>query len=564
MDKTEDSNNMKNSDNISWWFNDSRMYDYDNELLRSYTSKLTVCGVILLSAPITLALPMVAIILADVQRRLSGRKDAPRAYSDSLIDVIITASIAWDLGVLRFLISSFFSGIFVLGALQILWWGGGLSFLSAEPFPCRLSSFYFGLYKWRSWISALVGIPSDTLQWIRAVVYVLVDICVCAVCDVGELVGFEVSPKKTTPDQVTFTSTPPGVSDALDPNLFSYRPLSGLSRAFPSKPAITFAEPPVPTPPRRPNRSPLFSPDSFTEEVEGRLPSTPPESRNDPSDWYRGSGSAQAPNSVSSSQFVSSVPGPYGFTGANNFGGPGAQSSAHSVDPRILARKDRLTVSEMARVSDILSESNGSIVAEIDGKRIQLKDLKTLMAEEWVDGQVVDFYMALLSARNAREHGGRHGFLFSFFYDVMSKLEYSYRKDLRDFVEFDIFAKEKVFIPIHVSGNHWCLAVLNMRDRRIEYYDSLGGGTNRDCVQKLKKFLKDEHLQKRGDELDVSSWTVYDAKINEIPQQSNCNDCGVFVCKYADFASEGLPFEFTSEDMPVIRKRMILEIAAFR
>ena len=30
-------------------------------------------------------------------------------------------------------------------------------------------------------------------------------------------------------------------------------------------------------------------------------------------------------------------------------------------------------------------------------------------------------------------------------------------------------------MPVHVGGNHWCLAVVNFKQKQFEYYDSLGG-----------------------------------------------------------------------------------------
>lgn len=45
----------------------------------------------------------------------------------------------------------------------------------------------------------------------------------------------------------------------------------------------------------------------------------------------------------------------------------------------------------------------------------------------------------------------------------------------------DVFAADKVLIPMHVDGNHWCLAVINLRDKRFEYYDSMFGAP--DCLQ---------------------------------------------------------------------------------
>ena len=37
-------------------------------------------------------------------------------------------------------------------------------------------------------------------------------------------------------------------------------------------------------------------------------------------------------------------------------------------------------------------------------------------------------------------------------------------------------SKDLLIIPIHCHGNHWTLAVINIKLKRFEYYDSLRGG----------------------------------------------------------------------------------------
>lgn len=37
----------------------------------------------------------------------------------------------------------------------------------------------------------------------------------------------------------------------------------------------------------------------------------------------------------------------------------------------------------------------------------------------------------------------------------------------------DIFSFDKVIVPIHLSV-HWTAAVINFRDRKLEFYDSMG------------------------------------------------------------------------------------------
>ena len=40
--------------------------------------------------------------------------------------------------------------------------------------------------------------------------------------------------------------------------------------------------------------------------------------------------------------------------------------------------------------------------------------------------------------------------------------------------QIDIFALDFLIVPVHVGGSHWCLGVINFREKRLEYYDSLG------------------------------------------------------------------------------------------
>ncbi len=66
----------------------------------------------------------------------------------------------------------------------------------------------------------------------------------------------------------------------------------------------------------------------------------------------------------------------------------------------------------------------------------------------------------------------------------------------------------------------------------------------------------------------ASYWTaVYlahtsDPVPQDIPQQENAYDCGVFTCTILEYLSRGEEvFNFTQKHMPYIRRKMILEIA---
>lgn len=65
-------------------------------------------------------------------------------------------------------------------------------------------------------------------------------------------------------------------------------------------------------------------------------------------------------------------------------------------------------------------------------------------------------------------------------------------------------------------------------------------------------------MDKKGKDIDLKDWQ--DIHPQDIPLQMNGSDCGVFMCKYADFISKNAPFTFDQENMPYFRKRMILDI----
>jgi sentrin-specific protease 1 len=105
---------------------------------------------------------------------------------------------------------------------------------------------------------------------------------------------------------------------------------------------------------------------------------------------------------------------------------------------------------------------------------------------------------------------------------------------------------------------HWTLAVVNFRDKRVEYYDSMGGG-NAALLSFLLRWVVDEMQHKKGQVLDESEWETV-AHGRNVPQQRNSDDCGVFMCKFADFLARGAEINFTAAHMNYFRARMAHEL----
>jgi sentrin-specific protease 1 len=76
----------------------------------------------------------------------------------------------------------------------------------------------------------------------------------------------------------------------------------------------------------------------------------------------------------------------------------------------------------------------------------------------------------------------------------------------------------------------------------------------------MRNYIVDEYRDKKGDTLYIDEWKNYAP--NDIPRQENGYDCGMFVCKFADFRSSDVPVRFSQTDLPYFRKRMLHEISS--
>ncbi|XP_029142313.1 sentrin-specific protease 3 [Protobothrops mucrosquamatus] len=127
-------------------------------------------------------------------------------------------------------------------------------------------------------------------------------------------------------------------------------------------------------------------------------------------------------------------------------------------------------------------------------------------------------------------------FFNSFFYDKLRTKGYEGVK--RWTKNVDIFNKEILLIPIHLEV-HWSLLCVEVKQKKITYLDSQRT-LNRRCPKHICKYLQAEADKKnRPDFRD--GWR------------------GVFQM-YSKFLALGLPFAFTQQDMPKLRRQMYKEL----
>ncbi|XP_071638127.1 sentrin-specific protease 1-like [Temnothorax longispinosus] len=207
------------------------------------------------------------------------------------------------------------------------------------------------------------------------------------------------------------------------------------------------------------------------------------------------------------------------------------------------------------RCNQIIKDFHNMEAVEGFGLRLTRKDLYTLADSNWLNDEVINFYMNLLIARGtSSDVYPKVLAMNTFFY---SKLLSGGHSSLKRWTrKVDIFAQDLVVVPVHLYV-HWCMAIIDFRDKTIVYYDSMGSD-NPKCLAALKLYLQNESLDKKKQLYDMRDWEFYSAK--NIPQQTNGSDCGVFSCMFAEYICANREITFTQDDMPYLRDKMFREI----
>ncbi|XP_052456649.1 sentrin-specific protease 2-like isoform X1 [Carassius gibelio] len=218
----------------------------------------------------------------------------------------------------------------------------------------------------------------------------------------------------------------------------------------------------------------------------------------------------------------------------------------------------KLTKEMQQEVSAALAQTDPNLVLCSAFKlRITQRDLATLQEGSWLNDEVINFYMNLVMSRSEQEVGGRKVYSFSTF--LFPKLHSGGHAAVRRWTKaVDLFFYDIILVPLHL-GVHWSLAVVDFKSKSARSYDSMGQRHD-DICNMILLYLKEEFKVKKGKDLETSKWTLSSLRPSEIPQQKNGSDCGVFVCKYADYISRGRSLTFRQNHMPYFRKAMIWEI----
>ncbi|XP_068159187.1 sentrin-specific protease 1-like [Drosophila tropicalis] len=228
-------------------------------------------------------------------------------------------------------------------------------------------------------------------------------------------------------------------------------------------------------------------------------------------------------------------------------------ASEEDKEPEFLPITDEL----QKRYNELIHGPPQQVLVSKFSLNITRNDIRTLIGSMWLNDEVINFYMNLLTDRSQRKAGKLPSVYAMNTFFVPRLLQNGHNGVKRWTRKVDLFSMDIIPVPVHVGGVHWCMAIIHMKNKTIRYYDSMGK-PNQTVLNALESYLRDESLDKRKQPFDTSDFLI--ENVPNVPQQTNGSDCGVFSCMFAEYITRNRQLTFSQEHMEYFRKKMILEI----
>jgi len=231
--------------------------------------------------------------------------------------------------------------------------------------------------------------------------------------------------------------------------------------------------------------------------------------------------------------------------------------------PVELARDCQVEEALLAVLGQHLPSSG--LVADRYGLNITLEKLRCLEDATWLNSEVISFWLEWWCERigAGTEHrapqstnGPKCWIASTYFYSRLTENgTYSFDSVRRWTSHLDVFALDKVIIPINQGNVHWFLAVVDIRRRQTQVFDSMG--VDRPAVHDtLQRWVSDVWRGRGRPGSTLPVWTRLPHNMSATPRQLNTVDCGVFMCLFAAYASLDSPFSFDQRHISWTRRWM--------
>eukprot|EP01084_Bolivina_argentea_P257973 434732_1 len=176
-------------------------------------------------------------------------------------------------------------------------------------------------------------------------------------------------------------------------------------------------------------------------------------------------------------------------------------------------KEKHITSKQKQAIQQTFTRNPNQIIAshQRSSLNVKVKDLYTLNDGQWLNDEIINFYLALLIDKNLNQLSISHRtlrvlFMNSFFYTKLTQNGYNY-KNVKRWTRVEkfrkkgiiginnIFEMDKIIFPINISNVHWCCGCINIKDKQFEYYDSMHGSPYKFFLI-MQKYIQDEYYDK--------------------------------------------------------------------
>ncbi|XP_037925674.1 sentrin-specific protease 1-like [Hermetia illucens] len=110
------------------------------------------------------------------------------------------------------------------------------------------------------------------------------------------------------------------------------------------------------------------------------------------------------------------------------------------------------------------TNTDNSIITTTFNLNITKKDINTLTNNNWLNDQIINFYLNLIAEDNTNKPNLPKIHIMNFFFVPMLKT-LGYNTVKRWTRKIDIFTNNLIIIPVHKNNNHWTLATIDLNNR---------------------------------------------------------------------------------------------------
>ena len=221
----------------------------------------------------------------------------------------------------------------------------------------------------------------------------------------------------------------------------------------------------------------------------------------------------------------------------------GSEDDAESDHDRCEGILSKMTDPDTLSVKDFIQSSldDDHVLASHNTDSVKVSSAHTLQSGEWLNDEIINYYIKNCLANRDKElcsndsNRKRSHFFSSFFAQKLFVTEngdphlrgkYNYSNVANwgkkgAVPAKDIFDLKYIFIPINENNMHWVSAMVFMEEKKICWYNSLGG-TDSTKFYGILQYLKDEWKAKRRGDLDPNDeWNFVRCSTADVPQQEN-------------------------------------------